>query len=133
MTMRAKLYGDFLDLADDVLDEIAPRAKTAVTGGRDIVLGEVRRLLTLREGAPAPAGEPPAKESGGLVESFRPLPASAKGRVFSAGFRSNHPGNMRLENGFVDKRGIKTPAHPYIGVAFDNTKEAVQKHLEATI
>ena len=135
MAIRVEVYGDSLiDAADEILEEIEPRAREAVREAADMLLNEVRRLLRLRSGPPAaPEGEPPAKRTGELLKSFRRIPVSVKGRVVSSGIQSNHPGANRLEFGVVDKLGRRTLPHPYIRPAMERMEGPITAFLERAL
>lgn len=123
-------YGpDLVDLADELLDEVEPRAKEAVRDARDIVLGEAKRLLSLRTSGLPTEGQPPVRRTSELYRSLRKLAVSVRGRVISAGFSTAHPGASRLEYGFVDKLGRRTLPHPWLRPAFENTRDQVERRL----
>ena len=130
MTVRVRLYGDYLDLADELRDELVEPAKAVVSEARDVVLAEVKRLLQLQRGRPSPAGAPPAYETGDLLRSFRKLRTSVSGGTVSAGFSSSDPGVNRQEFGGRDSRGIVVPARPFVRPAFERMRGEVQRILE---
>lgn len=122
--LTATVYGDKLDLADELQDEFHAEAKRAVGDAADLLLAEVRRLLTLRQGTArtaAPEGQPPEQDTAGLVRSFRRIPPRVRGRVASSGVQSNHAGGNRLEHGLTDRRGIRTLPHPFLRPAIATT------------
>ena len=136
MSVKAVVYGDKIDLADELMEEFHAEAKDAVSEGADMLLSEVRRLLTLRRGTAAtvaPEGQPPEQDTSGLVRSFRKIPPRVRGRVASSGIRSSHPGGNRLENGFTDVRGIRTFPHPFLRPAIANTDGPIGAMLQARL
>lgn len=133
MTLRIVVYGDKLDLADEIADDFRTEAMEAVKDARDIVLTEVGRLLRLRWGTfrtAAPEGQPPEYDSGDLFRSFKALGARIRGNVASAGLASDHPGVARLEFGDTDTRGIRTYPHPFLLQAFENVRDRVDALLQ---
>lgn len=128
--MRVTVYGDKLDLADELMEEFHAEAKSAVHDAAALQLAEVKRLLALRRGTPAPGGEPPAEQTQDLLRSFRLIAPRIRGAVASSGWRSLHPGANRLEFGFTDVRGIRTLPHPYARPAIANTEAAVERLLQ---
>lgn len=131
MSVRVEVYGDnLLDVADELLDEMIEPAKAAVKDARDIVFDEAKRLLNRRTSGPAIEGEAPVRRTGELERSLKKTAVSVKGRVVSAGFSSKHPGAMRLEHGFVDKRGVRTLPHPWLRPSFENAKGRVEARLQ---
>lgn len=133
MALKVTVYGDRIDLADELMDEFHDQAKSAVAEGADVLLDEVKRLLTLRRGTArtaAPEGQPPEQDAAQLEKSFRRIPPRVRGRVASSGIRSDHPGGNRLEWGFTDSRGIRTLPHPFLAPAIANTDERIGQLLE---
>lgn len=126
------IYGDKLDLADELADEFVAPAKEAIGEAGDLLTEEVKRLLSLQHGTArtaAPAGAPPEEDSGALVASFTTIPPRVKGRVASSGTQSRHPGVNRLEVGKTDVRGIRTLPHPFLAPALANTEGPIDELL----
>lgn len=133
MALKVVVYGDKIDLADDLRDEFHAEAKDAVIEGANILIREVDRLLTMRRGTSrtaAPEGQPPEQDTAELVRSFTVLPGRVKGNVASSGVQSKHPGANRLEFGFTDRRGIRTFPHPFMAPAIANTETEIGELLE---
>jgi len=132
-------FGDnVIDLADEMLEELEPRAKAAVEDARDIWYAELLRMLAQRSSGAARENEPPVHRGGGdqwtpvsLLDSFRKIPGRVRGRVASAGFSSTHPGANRLEYGFVDRDGHETFAHPYLRPSYEKKRAEIMRRLEA--
>lgn len=100
--IRVQVLGDKLDLAEELQEEFVSVASAVVSEGADIYLHEVTRLLELRSGPePSPGGEPPAKQSGALHDSWKKLRVRASGRVVSSGIQSRDPGAYAVEFGEV--------------------------------
>lgn len=117
MSMKVKVYGDRLDLADELEDEFHADAKAVIGEAGDLLLVEVQRRLRQRKGTrqtAAPAGEAPESDTGALAGSFSRIPPSVKGRVASSGVQSDHPGANRQEFGMTDRLGIRTFPHPFL-------------------
>lgn len=115
MTIRVVVYGDKIDLADELQEEFVAVAKEAIGEAGDLLVGEVERLLQLRGGPdPSPEGQPPAFQTGELLASVSRLPPRVKGRVASSGVRVEGDGALRLEYGKTDARGIRTFPHPFV-------------------
>ena len=133
--VAVRVYGDYIDLADEIMDELLPRAKDAMTEARDLIYDEAKRLLTMRgPGPPAPPGQPPATQTGELVRSLRKLPVtvSQSRRTIKTGISSNHPGAARLEFGARTSGLIGPPiAHPWLRPAFENTRAEYTRILES--
>lgn len=133
MSIKVKVYGEKLDLADELQEEFHAQAKAAISDVADLVLGEVARLLHLRKGTlrtSAPEGEPPEVDTEALAQSFRRIPARIKGRVATSGIQSNDPGANRLEFGKTDSRGIRTLPHPFVRPAIETVKIEATALLE---
>ena len=136
MSVKVKVYGDKLDLADELQEEFHQQAKDVAAEAADILLGEVKTLLKLRIGSlqtAAPEGQPPEFDTGALEKSFKKIPPRVKGRVASSGVQSNDPGANRLEYGATDSRGIRTLPHPYVRPALANVEEKVTRLVESRL
>lgn len=132
--MTVVVYGDRLDLADELQEEFYPQALSAANEAADMALGEIQRRLSLRRGTAktaAPEGEPPEQDTAGLLRSWKTMPARIDGRMVSSGVKSNHPGASRLEFGFTDSRGIRTFPHPYIAPSFAAMEGPIERLLAA--
>lgn len=130
--MTVVVYGDRLDLADELREQFHPQARDAVSELADMAIAEVQRRLSLRSGTAqtaAPEGEPPEKDTGGLLMSFKKIPPRVDGRVAQSGFKTAHPGASRLEFGFTDVRGIRTFPHPFMAPAMAAIESAVVARL----
>lgn len=131
MTMRLVIYGDKIDLADELLDEFKAVAKMAIGDAGNIVVEEVKRLLSLQSGGgPAEAGLPPAEQTGALLRSVKRIPPKVKGRTATSGFIVDDPGAIRLNYGKTDARGIRTFPHPFAEPALANAEAAVGALLQ---
>jgi len=128
VSVKVVVYGDRIDLADELEEEFHAVAKDVVTEGAEKLLREVRALLRLRAGTfrtAAPEGQPPEYDVGDLFRSFRLIPARVRGRSVSAGIQSDDPGANRVEFGATDTRGIRTLPHPYLRPALANVEPLV--------
>ena len=126
MSIKVQVYGDKIDLADELQEEFHAVAKDVVKEAADLWLAEIRRLLSLRAGPPAaPEGEPPAYRTKDLMDSFKRIPARVRGRVASSGIRSDHEGANRVNVGFTDSRGVRTLPHPFVEPSRENIEPAV--------
>lgn len=129
--MRIMVYGDKIDLADELQDEFKKVAKVAIRDAADIVVAEVQRLLSLQSsGSVAEEGAPPAKQTGDLVAAVQRITPKLSGRVATSGFMIDDPGALRLNYGKVDKRGIRTFPHPFAEPALENAEPAVDALLQ---
>lgn len=132
--MTVLVFGDRLDLADELEEQFHQQAIGAVSEAADMVLGEIQRRLSLRRGTAqtaAPEGEPPEHDTGALLRSWKTMPAKVEGRMVVSGVKSNHPGASRLEFGFTDSRGIRTLPHPYIAPSFAAMEGPIERLLAA--
>jgi hypothetical protein len=132
MPLKVTVYGDKIDLADELRDEFHAEAKDAVSEGAGVLLDEVQRLLSLQRGTSRTAaaeGQPPEQDTADLYRSFRKIPPRVRGNVASSGIKSNHPGGNRLEWGFTDARGIRTLSHPFLRPAIANTDARIGELL----
>lgn len=137
MTMKIEIVTDKVDLADDLEEEFHQLAKDAVAEAADLVLGDIKRRLSLRKGPrPAPEGEPPAFQTGQLSRSYKRINPRIRGRVASSGVISRDPAANRLEYGATDSRGIRTLPHPHVRPAFeameDQATEIIATRLGGT-
>lgn len=118
MSVRVTVYGDKLDLADELAEEFHDGAKAAVTEGAELLLSQVQQLLHRRRGTAqtvAPEGEAPEFDTGELARSFKIIPATVRRDSVRSGIRSNLLGKvLRLEYGATDSRGIRTLPHPFL-------------------
>ena len=134
MALRFEVFGDKLDLADELQDEFHGEAKAAMADAAEMLLDEIRRLLSLRHGPPAaPEGEPPAMQTGDLAAAFKTVRPKVRGRVAESGIQARGEaaeGANRLEHGFTDRRGIRTLPHPFIRVAIANMEDPIGRLLE---
>lgn len=131
MSIKIKIYGDKIDLADELEEEFHQLAKDAVGEAADMLLADIHDRLDNRRGpAPAPEGEAPAMQTGELSRSFKRINPRIRGRVASSGIISRHPGANRLEFGATDSRGIRTLPHPYVRPALDAMEEPISRLLE---
>jgi hypothetical protein len=117
-SVRVRVYGNKLDLADELAEEFHAEAKPIVAEGRDMLLSRVQQLLTRRRGTAqtvAPVGEPPEVDTFELVNSWKPTPVTVRRDSVRAGIRSNLLGKvLRLEYGGTDSRGIRTLPRPFL-------------------
>jgi hypothetical protein len=130
--MRVTIYGDRIDLADELRDEFIPIAKQAAKDAGMMLTNEVKRLLMLRQGdksTSAPEGEPPERDEGDLLSAVKPLPVRMYARGATSGVKINHPGAARLEWGKTDVRGVRTFAHPYLRAALANVEDPINAML----
>lgn len=141
MSLRVTIHGAPLDILDDLEVEFREKAVEAVGEAADIVLEEVKRRLTLHQGtrytAAAP-GEPPERDTGHLVESFKRIhPTTYRTKAGMQGVRSGvqsrDPGAARLEFGATDLLGRRTYPHPYLLASFAATKDRVTEFLETRL
>lgn len=131
--IRITVYGEKLDLADDLQEEFHDVAKEVVQHGSVMLLGSVQRKLRLRRGTPktaAPEGEPPESDTDALASSWRLIPPRVKGNVVSAGIQSRDPGILRREYGETDARGIRTLPHPFLRPAIAETDGPIGRLFE---
>lgn len=128
MTVKVVVYGDKLDLADEVAEEFVAEAKDVAGEAGNIMLAEAQRLAKLRIGTAqtaAPEGQPPEYDSGEFYRKLKRIPPRVKGRVASSGIQSNHPGAARIEWGGTDSRGIRTLPHPIFRPAAANSEQPI--------
>jgi hypothetical protein len=125
-----KVYGDKLDLADELREEFHEAAKVTVKEGATLLLREVQRLLRLRRGTRltvAPEGAPPEYDEGELEASFKVIAPRVRENVVSSGIHSKHPGAARLEWGATDSLGIRTLPHPYLVPAAETVAPEIER------
>lgn len=131
--LKFEVYGDKIDLADEILEEFVPIAKKAVNDASELLLAEIERLLTLRSGTAktaAPEGQPPEQDTSELVKSWRRIPARVRGNSVTGGVKSNDPKAIRLEYGLTDKLGRRILPHPFLRPAMANTRDAIGQLLQ---
>ena len=124
---------DTSGFSDDLLAEVRKNAPRAVAAGRRVVVAEMRRLLTLRSGGPAPPGQPPAKVEGELLRSIKLPAVKRKPWGAEAAIHVDHPGANRLEYGARDVRGIATHPHPYAAPALASKQAEADRAMEAAL
>jgi hypothetical protein len=128
MTVKIVVYGDKLDLADEIGEEFVQEAKDVAGEAGDIMLAEAQRLAKLRVGTAqtaAPEGQPPEFDTGAFYRSLKRITPRVKGRVASSGIQSNDPGAARIEWGATDSRGIRTLPHPIFRPAAANSEQPI--------
>lgn len=131
--MRATVYGDFIDLAEELREGFEVQAKAAASDAGQMLTDETRRLLKLRIGTKhtvAPEGEPPEFDEGDLLGSVRKLRTRVTGTMADSGVLINHPGAARLEWGATDRLGRRTVPHPFLRAAVANVEGPIAKMLE---
>jgi hypothetical protein len=69
--MRIEVYGDRLDLADELEDEFRKEARDVVREGTDMAVAEVKRMLRRTGTRESRPDEPPAIQTGDLERSIR--------------------------------------------------------------
>jgi len=123
-----------VDLAGQAERQFRKRVRRAMRSATGVLLENVQLQLRKRTGPkPAPAQEPPARQSGELAKSFRRLPIKVKRFSASGGIYTDDPGAARLEWGKVDGRGIRTFPHPYIGPAAAAALPAIEDRFRAVV
>ena len=134
MPVHVVVYGERLDLADELQEDFIAEAREAVTEGAQILLDDVLRRLRLRAGtfkSAAPPGQPPEYDIGTLFRSFHLLSARIRGATAEAGVASADPSANRLEFGKTDINGVRTFPHPYMRPALEATEEPIAQMFEA--
>lgn len=121
--------GSLDGIANQVWDEMVPRAKMAVNAGADMVLDHMDQLLS--RPSPAAPGEPPGELLGELRASLRKLPLRVLRWSVRSGIETRHPGANRLEFGKTDSKGRKTFPHPYVRPTFQALKGRLDRLFEA--
>jgi hypothetical protein len=76
MSARIVLHGKEADwvwaeLTESIRQQVIEAAEVVVETGTDRLLYELRKHVTLRSGAPAPEGQPPARQTGALADAFK--------------------------------------------------------------
>lgn len=127
--IRGTLEGDSLEgLADEILEDLEPRAIAAVNDGTEIIARKARELLG-RKGPPI-TGAPPAYGSGELQGSIETVPAKKRGNSIRGSYGSKLPQAGRLEWGGKDRKGRYVSPHPYLRPAEELTRAEVEKRLD---
>lgn len=131
--MRVTVYGDYIDLAEELEQAWHTPARHAAREAGQMLTAEVRRLLTLRSGTArtvAPPGEPPERDTGTLLAGVSQISVRRGNTVASSGVQVTHPGAARLEWGATDVQGRRTLARPYLRAALANTEGPITAMLE---
>ncbi len=131
--MRVTVYGDYIDLAEELRDGFHDAAADAAREAGEMLTNEVRRLLAIRSGTAAtaaPEGEPPERDTGALLAAVKRLRIRRYTRTVTSGVQVNHPGAARLEWGATDATGRRTFAHPYLRAALANVEGPITEMLE---
>ena len=136
--IRIEVSGPPLDIAKDAEKQFRKDARKAIGQAGTVLLREVKKQLRRTSSREtAGPGEPPARRTGELIRSFRRLRPRVRTRagatVATSGVKSTHPGAGRVEYGGVDRRGIRTFPHPYIGPAIDAAEAEVERLLTQVI
>src|SRR5690606_12815496 len=130
---HVRIFGDKLDLADELQDEFHADAKAAVRDAAQLMLAESKRLIQ-RYGpnAPAPPVETPATLTGNLLRLTKLRSPRVRGRVVSAGV-SYAPHAHLLEFGHVAADGTRVLPRPFVRVAEKNTEGPITDLLRARL
>lgn len=137
--IRGYVTGEKVEgLADELYAELEPRMVSAVEDASRILDAAVHPLLQ-RRGKPIPGG-PPAKVTGELDRSIRPLPIRKQKRGVRGGVgvwvddpkeRSRIAQKAAaLEYGGTDKKGRYHPPYPFMRPAEEQARERIEKRLE---
>lgn len=111
MSMKVRVTGDHIDLADELEEEFKAVAKETVREAASVLLAQVQDNLRRRSGPePAPPGEPPARQTGKLLRSWKLSPVWVGRRAVACSVRSNHPAAWVLEYGAVVNTAAKIAA-----------------------
>jgi hypothetical protein len=131
MSVNVRVYGDKLDLADELADEFHDEAAKAVTDGAKILLAESHRLIA-RWGpnAPAPAGQTPATITGDLLRLTRLRRGRVRrnSRVAQAAVQYA-PHSWLVEFGHINVDGTRTLPRPFVRPAVENTEADIDRLL----
>ena len=124
--------------ADELYAELEPAMERAVKDAAEILDAAVHPLLQ-RRGEPIPGG-PPAKITGELDESIKPLPIRKRKRSIRGGVgvwvddsAKRHEIAKKaaaLEYGGTDKKGRYHPPYPFMRPAEEMARERIERRLE---
>lgn len=131
--MRVTVYGDHINLAEELKEEWQPVARQAAREAGRMLTEEVRRLLRLRQGrraTAAPEGQPPELDFGNLLDSVSQLSVRMRDTAASSGVQVKHEGAARLEWGKTDRKGRRTFPHPFLRPALANVEGPITRMLE---
>jgi hypothetical protein len=130
--MKFEIYGDKLDLADELLEDFRKVARGAVRDGSKILLEESHRLIKQYGPGPAPPGSTPGTgETGNLLKMtklgnvrFGRDKRSYSGAVIYA------PHAYLLEYGHTNVDGTRTLPRPFIRPAQEAAQPKIHRLFE---
>ena len=129
--------------AEELLDELRPRAAAAVRDGAILLESQMKHVLTgRRHGRPyktsktgrlhiaSAPGEPPAVMFGRLRNSIAHTDPEWDGDQVEAETGTNIVYARRLEEGGRDSRGVYIAPRPYARPAMEQATPAIERRLE---
>jgi hypothetical protein len=130
MSLTTRVYGDKLDLADELRDEFVQGAKDAVRDGAGLLLAESKRLITRFGPGPAPADSTPGTVTGNLLKLTKARAAKlGRGRASAVAAIQYAPHSFLLEYGHDNADGTRTLPRPFVRPAVENTEGAIDRLL----
>jgi hypothetical protein len=131
---------DWAELTEAVREDTLQRAVVVVDQASDKLHGEVSRRLRQRRGEAAPAGEPPAMQTGELARAFAAMRAKI-GRRRNRVTGGLHTPNRKRANGEdwwpvigaleygATVNGVHHPARPFLRPSEDVVQREVDRLL----
>ena len=117
-------------VTEDALKAFNAESRAAMSEASDDLLRAVRSQLRRSHYPPsAQPGAPPALRGGELMGSFKKMRITVSKYKVRGGVESRHPGAGRQEYGGVDKQGIRTFPHPYLGPAAREAQASIENIL----
>jgi hypothetical protein len=135
--MKFEIYGDRLDLADELEDDFRKEARAAVREGVDMLIAETKANLRRIGHRVSRPGEPPGMDTGDLERSIR------RGRVRLGRDKRSVSGEMvstlsyeevnGVEYGHVKPDGTRVEPRPFIRPAMAETEPKIARLFEENL
>jgi hypothetical protein len=126
--MRVRVYGDKLDLADELQEEFIVEARLVVAEGARILLAESQRKIAAYGRGPAPAGSTPGTVTGNLLKMTKlGTVRQGRDRRSVSGAVRYAPHAHLVEYGHDNVDGTRTLPRPFIRPALEAAEPQVER------
>jgi hypothetical protein len=132
MSMKFRVQGEGkIDLAEELIEEFIPNARTVVREASDILLAETKRLIAAYGRGPAPPGSTPGTETGNLLKlTKRGSVRMGRDKTSVSGAVLWPPHAHLVEYGHTNVDGTRTLPRPFIRPALDAAEPKIQRLFE---
>lgn len=128
MSVKVRVGGEKLDLANELREEFHREAKDAVSAGADILLEHSRRKAEAYGPGPAPPGSTPGTDSGDLVRLMKRRAPRVRGDVVSAAVKYAPHAHL-VEYGYTKPTGQRVLPRPFVRPAVKSAQPEIDRVL----